>query len=307
MPLYRKAALNMRVVIFFIAFGVISILCGQESVKYKHILITNDDGIEDSDRLLALARSVKKVSERVSIVVAATDRSGTSNHTTFGKRRSVLEVECRYVEEESNIAIYTLNADPADCILVGLGGLFGDSRPDLVLSGINGGSNIGPQWFRSGTIGAVRTAASMGVRGLALSGFDDDYEQSYTAIPDWITAFISSDIMNALDRNDFLTIGFPKSDPSTFRGIKILKRKITFDYPEHVTFKKILGDDPYSEESKSAWALDLSGPLINEDEKDDRYYLSQGYIIITPMSIDENHPELMKIFERDQSKIPEFK
>ena len=128
----------------------------QKNVKYNHILITNDDGIEDADRLLARAESVKKISKRVSIIVPSFDRSGTSNHITFGKHQSILQVTCKYYDNENNIAAYIIPGYPADCILLGLTGLFSDNRPDLVLSGINGGANIGPEWFGSGTIGAIR-------------------------------------------------------------------------------------------------------------------------------------------------------
>ncbi|UCG28979.1 MAG: 5'/3'-nucleotidase SurE, partial [Bacteroidales bacterium] len=159
----------------------------QDNVKFNHILITNDDGIGDSDRLLALATSVKKAARRVSVVVPAYDRSGTSNQLTYGKYQSTLEVACIYNDKENSIAAYIIPGNPGDCVILGLNGLFAGDRPDLVLSGINGGPNIGPDWFGSGTVGAARMAAFMGVKGIALSGFDDDDERSFSVIPEWIT------------------------------------------------------------------------------------------------------------------------
>jgi 5'/3'-nucleotidase SurE len=182
---------------------------GQELIKYNHILITNDDGIEDADRLLALAKSVKKVSKRVSIVVSSFDRSGTSNCTTLAKHQSTLEVICKYYDKENNISAYVIPGNPADFIILGLNGLFPDNKPDLVLSGINGGANIGPEWFGSGTIGAIRMSAFMGVRGIALSGFDDDDERSFELIPEWITKLISSEIV--IDIEKYTMIAGPQS------------------------------------------------------------------------------------------------
>ena len=71
--------------------------------QFSHILITNDDGIEDADRLFALAKSVKSVANRVSIIVSNFDRSGSSNYMSYGKYQSTFEVTCEYVDKENKI------------------------------------------------------------------------------------------------------------------------------------------------------------------------------------------------------------
>ena len=152
--------------IFLVLCVSFSILSGQQ--RFNHVLITNDDGIEDSKRLVALAKEVLKVADRVSIIVSEFDRSGTSNYSTYGKYKSVFEVTCQYYNEENKLGIYTIPGNPADCVMLGLGGVTGGEIPDLVLSGINGGANIGPGWFGSGTIGAARAAAYFGVKSIAL-------------------------------------------------------------------------------------------------------------------------------------------
>lgn len=295
---------------FFLSILVLMIWAqwslAQENFKYNHILITNDDGIEDADRLLSLARSVKRVSSRVSIVVTSFDRSGTSNYTSFGKYQSSLEVTCEYHDTVNNIRIYEMPGNPSDCVLLGLNGLFPEDKPDLVLSGINSGANIGPGWFRSGTIGAIRTAAFLGVRGVAISGFDDDDKSSYTVIPNWITKFISSDILDQIGKNSYLTIGFPEVPLSKIKGIKIANRKISLYDPESVVFKMIHGENPHQEENTTIWTMkylgDTEGPLSKFDEN----YLKEGYIVITPMTIDENNTQLTDFFQEKAYQIPEF-
>ncbi len=278
----------------------------QENVRYNHILITNDDGIEDTDRLLALAKSVKKVSNRVSIVISSFDRSGTSNHTTFGKHQSTLEVKCKYFDEENNITAYVIPGNPADCVLLGLIGLFPDDKPDLVLSGINGGANIGPDWFGSGTIGAIRMSAYLGVTGIALSGFDDNDERSFKLIPQWITQFISSEIIDEIDKNSYLTVGFPDVPLEEIKGVKIAKRRISIDKPESVGFYKILGDDPHTPENKTVWSLKyVDNPSDSSIIYDDTY-LNEGYIVITPMTINENNIKLLNSFQKKMVQIPDF-
>ncbi|MFC2137847.1 5'/3'-nucleotidase SurE [Bacteroidota bacterium] len=290
------------ILIILIGFQLIQ---AQEKVRFKHILITNDDGIEDEDRLWALAKSVINVADRVSIVVSAFDRSGTSNHTTYGKHQSTIEVECKYHAEKYNITEYIIPGNPGDNVILGLNGLFPDDRPDLVLSGINGGSNIGPDWFGSGTIGAVRMAAFLGVKGIALSGFEDHDHRSFELIPQWITQFISSGILDEMDKNSYLTIGFPEIPLEEIKGVKVAKRRISFDKPEFAVFYKIHGEDPHIPKNKTVWALKFKNG-INDTTIYDDTYMKEGFIIITPMTIDENNNNLLNTFKEREDQIPDF-
>ncbi len=294
---------------FILALAIIAsiqFVQAQDFVKFKHILITNDDGIEDANRLLALAESVIEVADRVSIVVSAFDRSGTSNHTTFGKHQSTLEVSCKYYDTEKNIAAYIIPGNPSDCVLLGLNGLFPDNRPDLVLSGINGGPNIGPDWFGSGTIGAARMAAFLGVNSIALSGFYEKDERSFRLIPKWITQFISSGILDEMEKNSYVTIGFPKIPLDEIKGIRIVGRRVSYDKAESFSFTKIWGENPHSPENTTVWALTSSGNVIDNTNLYDDIYLQQAYIVITPMSINENNKTLLSKFQTRFHEIPNF-
>ena len=295
----------IRVIFILSLFSYYSTLA-QNNVRFNHILITNDDGIEDADRLIALAKSVKAVANRVSIIVSSFDRSGTSNHTTVGKHQLTLQVTCKYYDKENNITAYVTPGNPADCVLLGLQGLFQDDKPDLVLSRINGGANIGPEWFGSGTIGAIRTAAFLGVPGIALSGFDDDDERSFKLIPQWITKLISSGLLSELTKNSYLTIGFPKVPLEKINGVKLSSRKISFDKPELITSHKILGDDPHKPENSTVWSIKYTGAIRDSVIKQDDAFLKEGYIIITPMSIDENNTVLFEVLQKKRNQIPDF-
>ncbi len=291
---------------FFLTLIVSCELVFSQEVKFDHILITNDDGIENADRLLALAKSVKRISKRVSIVVSAFDRSGTSNYTTFGKYQSTLEVTCEYRDENSNIAIYTMPGNPADCVLIGLNGLFADDKPDMVLSGINGGTNIGPGWFGSGTIGAIRMAAYLGVPGIALSGFDDEDERSFTVIPKWVTALLSTDLVNEISKGSYWTIGFPEVSMEDVKGVVVAERRVAFDDPEQLVFKKIDGEDPYTQENSTVWSLSNNLSLSEDPYEYDDIQLEKGYIVLTPMTIDENRASLFNSLVEKKDLIPKF-
>ena len=274
--------------------------------KFAHILITNDDGIEDSKRLIALAKSVSEVADRVTIIVSEFDRSGTSNYSTYGKYNSTFELTCQYNNDKNNIEVYTTPGNPADCVMLGLSGINSYIKPDLVLSGINGGPNIGPNWFGSGTIGAARTAAFFGVKAIAFSGFDDDYEKSFTVLPDWIAAIISSGILADLERGDYLTVGLPKIPFEEIKGIKLVGRRIMFDYSEVIKLKKIYGEDTNIVDNKTIWTPEMNGNPFTQENKLDNYYLDEGYVVITPMSIDENAPPLLNKLLKKLDILPKI-
>ena len=290
----------------FILFLFLSstLILGQK--RFSHILITNDDGIEDSKRLIALAKSVANVADKVSIIVSEFDRSGTSNYSTYGKYNSTFEATCQYHDEKNNISVFTTPGNPADCVMLGLGGLLGEKTPDLVLSGVNGGANIGPNWFGSGTIGAARTAAFFGVKAIALSGFDDDNEKSFTIIPKWIAEFISSGILEHMDRTSYLTVGFPKIPFEEIKGVKMVERKVIFDNPEVFKLKKIWGEETNKVDGKTIWVPEMKGNPFAQKDMLDNYYLNKGYVVITPMTIDENNFGLYKKLIQQENLLPQL-
>lgn len=287
-------------------FATITLFSQQNNYRFNHILITNDDGIENIDILIALAKSVKPLANRVSIVVSTQDRSGSSNYLTFGKFKSSYEITTEYSDAEKNIGIYTMPAYPADCVLLGLSGLFPNNRPDLVLSGINGGPNIGPSWFNSGTIGAVRTSAILGVRGIAFSGFDDDNLKSFTILPEWIAKFLDSGIIEKIGLHSYLTVAFPEIPLDEIKGIKISERRISYDQPKAIQFKKVFGEKLSEPDSKTIWAFSPNGNPNTETAKDDVYYLQQGFIIISAMTINENNESLFEKLKSNELLIPKF-
>ncbi len=127
---------------------------GSESAWPRRVLVTNDNGIDDI-ALVELARALAKVTE-THVVATTTDRSGSSNLIS-AVRTGEFRAERRDLGE--GIEAYALEGYPADCVLFALAGPMRNRLPDLVISGINGGPNLGDDWFGSGTIGAARTAA----------------------------------------------------------------------------------------------------------------------------------------------------
>ena len=128
----------------------------------KRILLTNDDGI--------FARGINAVAAALApeydvyMVAPDSQRSGASQSLTLGKPVYLREVQ---LEGLPNVHAFSLSGTPTDCVKFALGNL--DIKPDLVVSGMNLGANIGTDVMYSGTIGAALEAAMDGFPSLALS------------------------------------------------------------------------------------------------------------------------------------------
>ena len=123
------------------------------------ILLTNDDGIE-SEGLNVLVKVLRCTGHRVFVIAPDANRSGISH--ALSVFNSAIKL---YPKEEDT---WSFSGTPADCVIAGLKGKFFDV-PDLVLSGINQGENLGTDIIYSGTAGAARQASLMGIPGIALS------------------------------------------------------------------------------------------------------------------------------------------
>jgi 5'-nucleotidase len=139
------------------------------------ILLTNDDGI-DAEGLAVMARAVARWIERApegetrEAVLAAPHQNFSGAAAAVGNvfEDGAVSYERRVIPGAEAIPAYSLVAPPSLCATIGCLGAFG-SVPDAVLSGINPGSNVGHSVLHSGTIGAVLTAAQLGIPGVAVS------------------------------------------------------------------------------------------------------------------------------------------
>ncbi|MBB5867653.1 5'-nucleotidase [Allocatelliglobosispora scoriae] len=131
------------------------------------VLITNDDGI-DSPGLHALARMAAAQGFDVVVAAPASDTSGASASLTAVQESGRIVTTRRELPDLPDIAGYAVSASPALIALIATRGAFGPP-PDLVLSGINRGGNIGHAVLHSGTVGAALTASAQGCPALAVS------------------------------------------------------------------------------------------------------------------------------------------
>jgi 5'-nucleotidase len=126
-------------------------------VKKARVLLTNDDGYQ-AEGLRALAEELRAIAH-VDIVAPSWERSGAAQSLTLRQ-----PIVCHRIAEHE----WAIDGTPADCVIVGLHKLLTEP-PDLVISGINHGANLGENVYYSGTVGAAREAVIHHVPGLAMS------------------------------------------------------------------------------------------------------------------------------------------
>src|SRR5271156_4977820 len=123
------------------------------------VLLTNDDGF-DAPGLRVLTEVAEELAEEVWIVAPNYDQSGTSHSISLHNPLRVSQKDERR---------YSVSGTPGDCVAMAVRHLMVSEKPDLILSGINRGANLGVETVFSGTVGAAMTGMLLGVRSIALS------------------------------------------------------------------------------------------------------------------------------------------
>ncbi len=267
-------------------------LGSNETITYpKNVLITNDDGMEDINRLVCLAEAMSEHAEMVVVVASSENRSGTSSMMSM-PRQGFIKSKLISEDKERNIFVYEVDGYPADCVMFGALGVFGQQGKtiDLVISGINGGSNIGAAWFGSGTIGAARTAALARIPAIAVSGIDEESSQKegMERICHWVADLAGSPAVAQMNPFEYFTISLP-DNLEAIKGVKVMERAITFDVaPFHLEASE--GEGHTGPGSEVTWNLKPENPakVYKLPAENDVFYYVQDYIVVTPMGIDEN-------------------
>lgn len=245
----------------------------------KRVLITNDNGIADR-KIVELARAFAAVrGTEVYVVAANRDRSGATNFLG-ATREGEYRVERRNLG--AGIEAWALDGYPADCVIFGFAGPLRDRLPDLVVSGINGGPNLGDDWFGSGTIGAARTASYFGVPGIAISGLEGAPLREIQAASQWVVRFAASPLVRSLTPPEYLTISFPAGGPSGAKGVRIAERARGLI---RATATPIPGTT--ERDSLRTWRLQIETSPERASQSSDVGAVGAGFIAIVPMHVDE--------------------
>lgn len=235
-----------------------------------NILITNDDGIY-ADGIIELAKSISKIAN-VYVVAPESQRSATGHAITIHSPIMVHKIDMG-----ENIKSYAISGTPADCVKVGIEGLFKDINIDLVLSGINNGSNLGTDVIYSGTVSAALEGFILNKPSIAISYDEVNVKREIYKDASKYVVNLVENIKDKLDLlNDcILNVNIPNTK---IKGSKITKLgQRNYD---NAMVEKI---NPFGQ--KYYW---IGGKLmeLDQDENSDIDCVKDGYISITPINIE---------------------
>lgn len=179
-----------------------------------YILVTNDDGV-DSEGLLLLKQALAEVGE---VVVIAPDQNwSTAGHNkTIQRPLRVTQVQLR----DGSLA-YATDGTPSDCVSLGILGIL-ERKPDLVVSGINKGPNLGDDVTYSGTVAAAMEAIISGIPSIAVS-LADYYEWDFTFAARFTAQLAHHAARNELSGDVLLNVNVPNLPSEKIAGIEITR------------------------------------------------------------------------------------
>lgn len=260
----------------------------------RRVLITNDDGI-DSRPTLELARAFSQSAETFLVAPIQNQSSGTNFATAA--RTSRFEVEPRDVGP--GITAWAVEGFPADCVFFALAGPLRDDPPDLVVSGVNTGSNLADAWILSGTIGAVRVAAYYGIHGIAVSGIDEDDPEAVERVAAWVVRFAQSEAVRLTQPPQFLTVSLPVGPTSGIQGVEVVERARGLRDMR----SQLLSEDADGN-GRQIWSFDVIRDALPAPDNTDAAIVAGGAIAIVAMRVDESDPELHRWLKRNKDLIP---
>ena len=237
------------------------------------ILITNDDGVAAKG-----LRTLDEVAmEFGDVVVMAPERnaSGMSHSITSSRPLRVREVK-----KADGLNVYCCDGTPVDCVKLATE-YFCPRRPDLVLSGINHGSNSSINVLYSGTMGAVIEATALGLDAIGFSLLHHSSDADFAPCIPFVRQIIGTTLEQGLPLGVSLNVNIPRLPASDIRGIRICheaKAQWNDSFEQRV--------DP---QGRPYWWLTGKFVCDNPPETSDEWALANGYVSVVPIHPDFTH------------------
>ncbi|CAA6811092.1 MAG: 5-nucleotidase SurE (EC [uncultured Thiotrichaceae bacterium] len=237
-----------------------------------NILLSNDDGFQ-APGLQALRHELRQ-QHNVTTVAPDRDRSGASNSLT-------LDIPLRLTDQGEQL--YSLTGTPTDCVHLGLTGL--DITPDIVISGINNGPNLGDDVLYSGTVAAAMEGRFLGFTAIAVSLDSHNTDHVASAVNATLQLLAQRDTFP--DRGSMvLNINVPDLPWTAIKGFKITRLG-----QRHKSEPVIRQKDP---RGRDVFWIGPVGGVADAGEGTDFHALEQGYISVTPLHSDLTHYQALE-------------
>ncbi len=242
------------------------------------ILLTNDDGYR-APGLAILEQIARTLSDDITIVAPAEEQSGKGRSLTLNE-----PVRVREFGEKR----YAISGTPTDAVMFALAEVMRDARPDLVLSGVNRGANLGEDVFYSGTVGAAMEGALAGIRSVALSQRYGNEAPGEDVTFDTATAWGERVLRPLLDLDwsprTVMNINFPPVEADQVKGIRVVNQGLR-DYGRmRLTKRTDPRGFPY-------YWMGLGRVPHDPVADTDLEAIELGYVTVTPLQMDLTHRE----------------
>jgi 5'-nucleotidase len=249
------------------------------------ILLTNDDGVNAAG-LKVLEKIARAFSDDIWVVAPTEEQSGAGHSLTL-----TMPVRLRKLGERR----FCVTGTPTDSVMMAIAHIMKDQRPDLVLSGVNRGANLGEDVTYSGTVSAAMEGALAGIPSIALSqsyareGLGD--QVPFAAAEAWAEQVLRPLIETPMEPRTLVNVNFPALAPDAVRGVRVTQQGLR-DYGR---LRIVQRTDPRGYE----YFWFGLGPMIETpSHSTDLEAIADGYVAVTPLHLDLTHgPSLSRMAE----------
>lgn len=250
--------------------------------KRPLILVTNDDGVT-APGIRHLAKYMIEIGD---VVVVAPDspQSGKGHAITINSTLTFEKINLEGDQED-----YALSGTPVDCIKFSLDKIL-TRKPDLVVSGINHGSNSSINVIYSGTMSAAVEAGVEGIPAIGFSLLDYSWDADFTQAKEYIQQIVKNVLENPMPKGVVLNVNIPNIKKEEFKGLKVC-RQANAKWEENF-------DERTNPHGKKYYWLTGYVNNMDTDENADENALEQGYITIVPVKFDLTAYEHIDFFNK---------
>jgi len=252
-------------------------------MNIKHIMLTNDDGVHAPGLKMLFQQSLDLGK---TVIVAPEHVNSAASHSLTMSR----PLRVREIAEN----IYTINGTPTDCVTIGIGKIL-PQKPDLVISGINPGPNLGDDVSYSGTVSAAIESTMLGIPSIAVSLAAESEPLHYGTAAAFVARLAKIILEKGLPKDTLLNVNVPNTASEGIEGVAFTRRgRRLYDDAIKETF------DPWGR--KHYW-IGGGTPSFDAGEDTDSAAISVNKISITPMHLDPTNYEALKFLQKDWSEL----
>ena len=240
------------------------------------ILITNDDGYL-APGINALIDVFAPIAE-IAVVAPDSNRSASSNSLTLERPLFVIEAQPN---------VFHVNGTPSDCVHIALTGLL-PWKPDVVVSGINQGQNMGDDTLYSGTVAAATEGFLFGIPSFAFSQIEKGWAELKSAA--WIAREIVQRNFDDMPKPFLLNVNIPNLAYENIKGLKATRLG-----KRHQAEGVIRMTDPFG---RPMYWIGPAGSAKDGGEGTDFHATANGYVSMTPLQLDLTHQDQLAVLEK---------